>query len=370
MTTFSYLRQLKYENEQEKRRQEEAERRARMMEDKQMQLLDAQIAEMQNQPGGVNAQVREQAAKEAANYLGKWNNILQKAEGVYSTAISDVDKAGNLIDRAYGDLGKLDEISADVSAEWDSFKNEFGGMKSDFLGAASDSLADRGTLRRQFMDLTRMDQEGAAGRAMADVAGQAEAGRRAEAMRLQGLGIDPTSGRYRSLMQESRDREALGKTMAGNKARLEEKNRVAGLTAKGLELIDPTKDLGAATQIQQLSNDLLGQRTNIATTRAGLATDLARSRGALATTRSNIAGDLATRIGGQYGEYGAAQRGVQYANTGTASSPSGAMTAGEYAKQVGATVIGSGANRPLTDTIRAHLDAQAKAKAAHDRYYG
>lgn len=331
----------------DKRRQEAAEEsrltsRAEAMENKQMQLLDAEIANLG--AGGVNEAVRKQASDAATEYLGKWNQTLSDAQGVYSNAISETNKAGELIDRAYGDLDELDAVGAEVKSEWDTFKKDFGGAQGAFLQESMDSLGDRKTLRRSFMDLAKGDYEGVSSRAMTDVAGQAESGRQAEAMRLQGLGIDPTSGKARTFMQESRDAEGLNKVMAANKARLGEKDRVAGITAQGLELIDPTKDLNAATQIQSLSSDLLAQRTNMATTKAGLATNLAQSRTAVGGTLANIGTSMAN-VGSQYGEYGAAQQGVAQANTATTATPGGA---GQSDFEV----------------------LQAKTKARYDQLYG
>lgn len=318
-------------NQGRKNRQLEVERKAQVqrtsdMEDMQMQLLQAEINNMQG--GGVNEQVRQEAQKQASDYLGKWNASLNKAEGLYSTAISEVTKAGSLIDRAYGDLDDLDEISAEVEGEWTSFKEQFGGIQDDLLRSGGQSLLDRNKLQRQFMDLAKPDYEGVSGRAMTDVAGQAEQGRQAEARRLQDLGIDPTSGKYRTMMNESRTNQSVGGAMAANQARAGEKERITGITAKGMELIDPTKDINAATQIQTLSSNLLAQRSNLATTKAGMKTGLAQSRGNLATTVANI-GTSQANIGAQYGNYGAGQQGIAYGNT---PNPTAAVT-GTSSKQ-------------------------------------
>jgi hypothetical protein len=317
----------------EKRQLAEAEEkrltnRAEALEDKQMQLLDAEIANLG--AGGVNEQVRKEASDAATEYLGKWNTALSDAQGVYSNAVSEVNKAGELIDRAYGNLDELDAVGQEVKSEWDTFKKDFGGAQGAFLQESMDALGDRKTLRRSFMDLTKGDYQGVSSRAMTDVASQAESGRQAEAMRLQGLGIDPTSGKARTFMQESRDAEGLSKVMAANKAVLGEKERVAGITAQGLSLIDPSKDLGAAAQIQELSSNLLSQRTNLATTKAGLSTDLAKSRTIVGGTLANIGSGMARDIAAPYGEYGAAQQGVAQANTGTTAT-SGGASPGDFA---------------------------------------
>lgn len=347
MSTAQWLHNQGIKNRQLEKERQARELRTASMEEKQMQLMDAEIANLMAQGGGTSEAVRQEAAKNAADYLGKWNASLQKSEGMYSSAISEVGKAGELIDRAYGDLGELDALGEEIKGEWQQFKQNYGGIQEKLLGGADQTIADRSQLQRQFMELSRGDVEGEASRALTDVAGQAEQGRQAEARRLQDLGIDPTSGKYRQMMSESRTNQAVGGVMAANKARTAEKERVAGITATGLNLIDPTRDINAAAQIQQLSSNLLSQRTNMATTKAGLATGLATSRGNLATTTANIAGGQAQNIGGQYGSMGAAQQGIAYANTPgdtTPGTPSGTLTP--------------------------HQKLQQKSKSLYDQFYG
>lgn len=343
MSAYAYLEAQKYKRYQEDLEEKRLTSRAEALEDKQMQLLDAEIANLGS--GGISDEVRKQAAATATEYLGKWNTALSKSEGVYSNAVSELGKAGELIDRAYGNLDELDSVGQEIKSEWDTFKKDFGGAQGAFLDESQKSLADRSTLRRSFMDLAKGDYEGVSSRAMTDVAGQAEQGRQAEAMRLQGLGIDPTSGKARTFMQESRDREGFSKVMASNQAVLGEKERVAGITAQGLSLIDPTKDINAASQIQQLSNNLLQQRTDMATTKAGLSTSLAGARTQVGTSMANVGSGMARDIAAPLGEYGAAQQGVAQSGTGSTATSGGAA---------------------MTDFQK----LQAKTKSMYDQYYG
>ncbi len=368
MSTLGYLKAARERYQRGLREQAEDRRRTQALEDKQMALLDAEIAALQqDQPGTGNAAVAQQAQQQASEYLSKWNQTLQKAEGVYSSAISDVDKAGNLIDRAYTDLGELDAVGQDIKGEWENFQQEFGGMKGELLEGGREAMGMRSDLRRQFMDLATADEEGAAGRAMADVAGAAERGRQAEAMRLSSLGIDPTSGRARSFMRMSRDQEALSGAMAAGKARREEKDRVTGLTAQGLQLIDPSKDISAATQIQQMSGDLLAQRSQMATTKAGLQTQLAGARGDLASTRTRVGSGMARDIGQQYGEYGAAQQGIAYGATGTPGTP------GAPGATTSTPITRTAARRKIdltTPKMQAFQAAANKTAKMREQYYG
>jgi hypothetical protein len=243
-------------------------------------------------------------------------------------------------------------------------------MQGELLEGGREALGMRGELRRSFMDMTKSDEEGAAGRAMADVSGIAERGRQAEAMKLQGMGIDPTSGRSRSLMRESRNQEALAGGLAANKARLAEKERAASLTAQGLQLIDPGQDITAAGQIQKLSSDLLAQRSQMALSKAGMAGDLARSRGTLATTKANIGSGIARDIAAPMGEYGAAQRGLELANTGASTAPGGGgQTVSSYAASIGARGFET-SDRAISDKLAKHVTGQKKAQDMYAKYYG
>lgn len=368
--TYGYLQNLKYEGEMRRRQEAEDRRRTQAMEDKQMALLDAEIANLQKGTEGTGNEAVRSAAQEAANkYLGKWNESLQKAEGMFSGALARVDEAGQLIDRAYENIGDIDKVAEDVTSEWTQFKSDFAPIQEQLVGGASEAIGMRSQLRRSMMDLTRPDYEGAAGRAMADVAGASERGRKAEAMRLSGLGIDPASGRGRAAMVESRNTEALNSAMAGNAARLAEKDRIAGLTAQGLQLIDPNADISAATQIQNLSSNLLAQRSNMATTKAGLQTTLAGAKGNLATTSANIASSQARDVAGQYGDYGAAQQGIAYANTPTPGTPGAANpnTVSGYAASIGVTGF-EGQDQELTSNLRSHLDMVKKGQTTRASY--
>lgn len=371
MSTFGYLQNLKYQGQMRDAQAAEDRRRTQAMEDKQMALMDAEIANLgKDADGTANEAVRKQAQKAANLYLGKWNESLTAAEGMYSGALARVDEAGKLIDKAYENLGDIDKVSEDVAAEWNTFKSDFSGIQKSLVGGAEEAIGQRGELRRSFMDLTKGDEEGAAGRAMADVAGVSERGRQAEAMRLSGMGIDPTSGRGRSAMVESRNTEALNAAMAGNRARIDERNRVAGLTAQGLQLIDPSKDISAASQIQNLSSNLLAQRSGMALTKAGLQTDLAGAKGNLATTTANIASGQARDIAGQYGEFGAGQQGIAYANTAnTTAAGGGDNTVGGYASSIGVSGF-EGQRQPLTDKLRTHLDSAKKTQSMRTQFYG
>lgn len=282
-------------------------------EDLQLELLRKEISNMDDQSAG-NAEVSAEATKMSKKYLSQWNTDLKKAGGMYNSAISEIGTARGQIAGAYKDVtASLGSMGEDMKSEWESMKTEYSGIKGDLISGAREDMGNRSELTRQFMDLTKADYEGASGRAMADVAAQSEAGRQSEAMRMSGLGVDPTSGRSRSFMRTSRNDEALNKAMAGNTARLDEKERVSGLTAKGLELIDPTKNINAATGIQDLQNNLLTTRANMSTNLADIQGRLSGHTANLAGQQGNLAGSYAQNIAAPKGEMGAAQLGVSQA---------------------------------------------------------
>jgi hypothetical protein len=269
---------------------------------------------------------------------------------MYNSAISEITKASGMVGDAYKEISSnLGDMSADIGKEWEEMKSTYGDIKGDLIGATKESLQQRGDLRRQFMDLAKADEEGVAGRAMTDVAAQSEAGRRAEAMRLQGLGVDPTSGRARSQMRMGRNEEALNKVLAANKARVAEKDRVAGLTAQGLQLIDPTQDINAATAIQNMQNNLLTTRSNLEVNRANTMGNLASTQGSLAGQYGNLATGYAQNVVAPKGEMGAAQLGVSQGARGTGTS-----------------------STTSTGSSKMDLFNQARARAAAQRshYYG
>jgi hypothetical protein len=320
------------------------------LESMQLELLRAEIDNIKNSNAG-DAELSRQSGQMAQNYLKQWNTGLEKAGGLYNAAIGEITKASDMVGGAYKDVSEsLGSMSQDIKNEYESMKSQWAGTKGQLQESASQDIGNRQQLTRQFMDLTRGDEEGAAGRAMADVGAQSEAGRQAEAMRLQGLGIDPTSGRARSLMRTSRSQEALGKVMAGNQARLAEKDRIAGLTATGLNLIDPTKSVNAATSIQNLENQMLASRSNLEVNRANIQGNLAGTTANLASQHGNLASGYAQNVVAPKGEMGAAQLGVSQA-----TKPGPNTSAGS----------GSVKGRPQT-----FADVQARGAAWKKQYYG
>lgn len=330
----------------QKRQQQQGE--TDELENLQLELLRTEVANAKASNAG-DAELSKQAGEMSQQYLKQWNEGLEKAGGMYNSAIGEITKAQGMVGDAYKDIStNLGSMSDTIGKEWESMKTQWGDTKGDLIGATKESLDQRGQLRRQFMDLTRSDEEGASGRAMADVAAQSEAGRQAEAMRLAGLGIDPTSGRGRGAMRMSRSDEALNKAMAGNKARIGEKERVAGLTAQGLQLIDPTQDVNAATAIQNMENNLLSARSNLEVNRANITGNLASTTANLASQRGNLATGYAQNIAAPRGEMGATQLGVS-----------------QGARPVGGEAPATGGRRTNT-----HKDAQAFGSRLRAKYYG
>jgi hypothetical protein len=310
--TAGWLKNQAYRRQQEQAKTSE-------LEGLQLQLLKAEVANVQKEGG--DAELSKQSGQMASDYLKQWNEGLDKAGGLYNTAIAEIGKAQEMVGGAYKDVStNLGSMSEDIKGEWENMKTQWGGIKGDLVGSAKQDIENRGQLTRQFMDLTRGDEEGAAGRAMTDVGAQGEAGRQAEAIRLQGLGIDPTSGRARSLMRTSRNQEGLGKVMAANQARLSEKDRVAGLTAQGMQLIDPTRSVNAAAGIQNMENQLLSQRSNLEVNRANVQGNLAGTTANLASQAGNIATGYAQNIAAPRGEMGATQLGVSQGSRPTAGT--------------------------------------------------
>ena len=289
-------------------------------ENMQTELLKAELENMKNQNTG-NAEVSKEAAEMSKKYLGEWNKGLDKVGGMYNNAISEISKASGTVESAYTDVTKnMTGMADDMKGAWDDMKTEFGDIRGDLISGAKEDMGHRKELTRKYMELTKSDEEGASGRAMEDVAAQAEGGRQAEAMRMSGLGVDPTSGRARSMMRTSRNQEALDKAFVGNKARVGEKERVAGLTAEGLKLIDPTKSIDTATQVQNMENNLLNTRSNLEVNRGNIQSNLVASQTNLARAGADVAGGYARDVVNPKGEMGASQHGVSQATRGSATT--------------------------------------------------
>ena len=193
--------------------------------------------------------------------------------------------------------GPMQEFTDKISAEYESFKTKYEPLETAGIESSLGELAARSGMITQLQDLSKADYEGVSGRAMADVSAQSEMGRQAEARRMMGMGIDPTSGRFGSLTRRSFLDEARNKAIAANIARRGEKERVTGITATGLQLIDPMVGANIASGLSGQRTGLLGMGADVTMVGARTAADIARAK-------ADIVGGYAENVVRPYGELG------------------------------------------------------------------
>lgn len=244
-------------------------------------------------------------------FLSQWQGHLNNAAGIYNQALEDVGTGYDFLKTAQGAAGRLGDLASTFEQEYETYRQDMGGIEGEFRQSALDEL----TQRRQVMgDITRMttpDVEGAAGRAMADVAQQSEIARQNEARRLQSMGVDPTSGRYRALFNRMGGDEAMNKAVAANIARREEENVAFNRSATAAQLLNPTQMASTALAIRQGGNEMLQGAASLRAGEVGALTDLTRTAGDLASARAGIGSALATNVAGQYGEMGGLIMGME-----------------------------------------------------------
>jgi hypothetical protein len=258
------------------------------------------------------------STKLANEFLSSWNSYLAKSEGIYNQAIAGITKSYGYLDKASTSVDQIDSLVGSVMKEWEDYKGKFGELEDTAIESAKSEFGIRSDLMSTFRDLAKADYEGVAGRAKADVTGEFEKARQAEARRLQGLGIDPTSGRYQRAMLDMGGNEALSKTLAANTARTTEKKRVSDLATTGLQTINPNDTISAALNIRKGGTDLLTTGGNLASTAVAARSNLAGTAGTLASATGQIARDFGQSITQPIGEMGATMLGTSMAtNTGT-----------------------------------------------------
>ena len=274
-------------------------------------------ARMQNELTAAQVAAEKERLKGLANatngYLSTWNSLLAQVNGSFNTATQKTLDAYKYIDDAQAYLGTLDDIAGEVGAEYERYKADYSPLEATAREGASQELAARSKMVSDFGQYTTPDYEGVSSRAKADVAAEASAARRAEAMRLSGLGIDPTSGMGRSAMTSSFNTEALGRSFAGTAARQAEKERAQNATLAGLQTINPGVPANLALDIRKTGNDLKATQAGIINTGATQRSNIATAAGGLANNLGTIAANQARSVVQPVGEFGAAMLGYQMA---------------------------------------------------------
>jgi hypothetical protein len=293
-------------NQGRKHRQQQADEaadRARgvEMEEMQMGMMRQEMDIAQRQAAATEAAAKS-AAPMAKKYMDMWNKSLSTTTGMFNKAMEGVDRGWAAIKTMQDNKVDFSKISADLESEWESIKGKFGGLSDQAIEMAGEEMTQRRQLGKQLSSLAQPDYEGVAGRAMADVTGQAEKGRQSEQRRMASLGIDPTSGRGRSAMNTIQAQETLAKATAATAARRGEKERVGGAAERAMELIDPSKTFGVAKDIQGLKSDILGQRVGVGEAQVRQGAGIAGAIGAMSGAAGNIARGMGETVTSPLGE--------------------------------------------------------------------
>lgn len=301
MTTAQVLRKMGERYQQQLQREDEDRARQGEMETMQMDLMRGEM-DMQRQQAAAAQATAKSAAPMAKQYMKMWNTSLKSTQGMYNQAMSSVGEGWKAIKAMQSDKTDFSKLTKDLETEWENIKGKFGGLTDQAISMAGEEMTQRQQLGKQLTSLAQADYEGASGRAMADVAGQAEIGRQSEQRRMAALGIDPTSGRGRSAMNTMQSQEALSKAQAGTQARRGEKERVTGVTQSAMQLIDPSKTAKVATDIQGLKGQLLSQRTGLAEAQTRQQAGIAGAIGTMAGAAGGIARGMGETVTAPLGE--------------------------------------------------------------------
>lgn len=250
----------------------------------------------------------------ANQWLQAWNQTLMASQGVYNRALEAYEGSYDWMRDAGESARRLGDLAGTVESEFQQFRTDFAGLEEDFRGAATTELGARQRMGAQMEQLATADYEGAAGRAIADVAGQAELGREAEARRMRSLGIDPSSQRGRAIMERSRSREAESRALAANVARRGEKERVTGATATAMQLFDPNAMASMAMNIRGAGTGLLQTAAGLRGAETQAMSGLAGQQAAIGQGMAGIGSAMAQNIGGQQADIAGLMAGLQYGN--------------------------------------------------------
>ena len=314
-----------------------------------------QIREMQLQQAQQDQDLKKQQAATAAQYaqqfLSQWNQSAAETKGIFNTAMATTEEMQPYIDKmsAYGD--DINELIASARSDLDTYRQNYSPLESEAIETTRQALGAQRGMMTQLQELSQADYQGVTGRAKADVTQESERGRRAEARRLQGVGLDPSSGRYRGSMRSSQVNEALNKVLASNVARMNEKNRVAGVVQGGLSVVDPSRMGGnIAGQIQaggMAYNQFIG---GLAQTGAGIQQSATGAKLGQAGIQRDLAIGYGDTMMDQYGEGFMSMLG-----TGMVTDPSYMQNVGVQAgyplpaKQKAPAPVS--ANRPMTGIV-------------------
>lgn len=270
--------------------------------------------------------LKKQGAKQAGELAGKflqlWSGAMGDVQGMYKSAFGALERVGSQIAGGGGGSAGLDDISKMIQGEYQSYKEQYAPAEEEFLAGAREEAGLRRGMASRLGELGKADYEGEMGAAVTDVRKQSEISRQAEARRMMGMGIDPSSGRFGALARKSHMDEARNTAVAMNVARRGEKERVSDLALKGMQVLDPSKMAGLAIESRKTGVELLGRTADIAKSQADIEVARTGALSNLAGTTGQLASGYASAITEPYGEMAGYYMGQAGANLPVSAIPS------------------------------------------------
>lgn len=208
-------------------------------------------------------ELRGQISSDADDFMTEWKGNLAQSEDLYGKTQEAIDNYG--------------QYESKLGDEYDLLEERFGGLRDKLTETAESDLEKRNIMGGMYMDAAKADYGGASSRAIGEVANQAQRGRQMQTRSDLARGMDPTSGSSKIARSKSYLDEAIGKVLAANAARGNEKLRAGAMAGRGMELFNPSHTANLALGIQNQGTGILTAQSNVAQNVAGMTNDLANS---------------------------------------------------------------------------------------------
>lgn len=244
----------------------------------------------------------EKNSEMASQFLSLWTGSMGESQKMFKSAIDSLMGLSSGIAGNNQATQQIYQIADTIGKEYQSYREQVGGTEGELLaGSKEEGLARRGAIQTM-QGLMKPDYEAAEGRISADVRTQAENQREAEANRMMSMGIDPSSGRFGALTKKSYLDQAGQTAIAMNVARRGEKERVAGVAEKGLQLYDPSKTAGTAINMRKAGTDILGMQAGALGKAADIQTAQTNATANIAQATGQLANAYNQSVTQPYGE--------------------------------------------------------------------
>jgi hypothetical protein len=245
----------------------------------------------------------DQSGAMASEFLQMWSGAMKDTSGMFKQAFDALSGiTGSVTASGNEATKKLYGIADTIGQEYASYRSQVGDTEAELLGGArEEALARKGAVGT-FQEGLKADYASAEGRAAADVRTQGEAQAQGEARKQMSMGVDPSSGRFGALSKKGALGTARDTAIAMNVARRGEKERVTGVAAQGLQLLDPNKTGGTAIALRKAGTEMLGQQAGVMGKAADVETAKTQAISNVATATGSLANAYGQNITQPYGE--------------------------------------------------------------------